>query len=334
MELNLFKVGNPDIKEPVTSFGDPSLWDTSGMALVEPLAEELDPASAGPEPIVMEAQGAQDVAEVEVAGYIFDQNGQPLFATVSLRVPGYSFDPASNVSSYIVTLNGTLVDAATVTFSADGYQSLTIGVAALMDRAGADPNYRADVTLAKASSISGPLMGLALLGFAAWALDRKKKVGAIATKDVFPWLIVAGGVIAFSVVRKILIALGIWDDKDDKDLDQASTDSEAFWNPNFWRNVLPAGKSYTYVVDTATAISYSDQIWDATGAFNDCEECIIGVFKLMRTQANASYLCYVFQQRYGEDLLTFLRGGIWPQDRLSDADVNTINRFVNSLPQY
>lgn len=164
---------------------------------------------------------------------------------------------------------------------------------------------------------------------AALLLSRKKKrVGAIEKKDIELIAIAGAGLIGFGFLRQLLEKLGIWDSKDTKDLNQTSTDPGSFWNPNYWRNFT----SYSYAITQSTAAQWCKEIYDAFGAFNDCEECAITVFKRCRTKANASFLCYVFGLQYGQDLLTFLRGGWWPQDRLSDADVATINNYVKNLP--
>lgn len=167
-----------------------------------------------------------------------------------------------------------------------------------------------------------------------FATKRKKKVGKVTTQDVFPFLIIGGGLLAFSLVKKLLEGLGIWKSQDTRDLDTASTDPNSFWNPNYWRTIKPANEDWTYAITTDTASQWAADLYNAFGPFNDDEEQAIGVFKRCRTQANASFLCDVFQRIYNEDCLTFLRGGFWPQDRLSDTDVNTINQWVSRLPKY
>lgn len=171
---------------------------------------------------------------------------------------------------------------------------------------------------------------------AAVALYRKRaaKVGALSTGDILPIFLIVGGIIGFTVIKKILEALGLWDDKDTKDLDDAAMDPNSFWNPNYWQTIKPASASWTYAITQSTAEQWCREIYNSFGAFNDDEETAIGVFKRCRTKANASFLVYVFDQLYNQDLLTFLRGGSWPQDRLSDGDVNTINRYISSLPKY
>lgn len=175
---------------------------------------------------------------------------------------------------------------------------------------------------------------LAAVGIAIIALQRKKKqVGKLETKDVFPFLIIAAGILAWNVINKLLEWLGIKDSRDTKDLDAASTNPNSFWNPNFW-TTKPADQAYTSPITESTAESWANEIYNAFGAFNDDEEVPISVFKRCYSQATASFVCWKFQKIYNQDLLKFLRGGIWPQDRLSDADVNEINTYVQRLPKY
>jgi hypothetical protein len=177
------------------------------------------------------------------------------------------------------------------------------------------------------------ILGGAALAFYLFASKKKKEVGKITTADVMPFMLIGGGVLAFSFIEKILQALGLWKDQDEKELDDTAVNPDSWWSPNFWRS-KPANEQWTFAIDTQTAIDWAADIWDSFGPFNDCEECAITVFKRCRTQSNASFLSDIFQQRYGQDLLTFLRGGWWPQDRLSDTDVNVINQYVNKLPKY
>jgi len=167
---------------------------------------------------------------------------------------------------------------------------------------------------------------------------KRKKVGAFdaeKTTGIIGVLALGVGLfLAYKLVKKILDFLGVTKDRDTADLDNAATDPNSFWNPMYWKNIKPAGASYSYAFTSEQAAALAQQLYDAFGAFNDNEEQAINVFKQCRTQANASYICYIFQSIYGEDCLTFLRGGWWPQDRLSDTDVNTINRYVSNLKEY
>jgi hypothetical protein len=121
---------------------------------------------------------------------------------------------------------------------------------------------------------------------------------------------------------------GIIDSQATTDLNNQSTNPQSFWNPTYYKNF----SSYSYAIDTTTAQQYVQQILDSFGAFNDNEEQAIAVFHQLKTKANVSFLAEIFYRMTGQDLLTYLRGGIWPQDRLSDSDVNAINQFLSKLP--
>jgi hypothetical protein len=178
------------------------------------------------------------------------------------------------------------------------------------------------------------LESAALFALIVFATRKKKKVGAITTSDIYPFLLIGGGLLAFSLIKKILESLGIWENKDSKSLDEAATDPNSWWNPTYWQSVKPANRQWSYAINYDTAAAWVTELQDAFTFYNDCEECAIAIFKRMHTKANASYFSWVFNQITGEDLLTYLRGGMWPQDRLSDADVNTINNYINNLAQY
>lgn len=207
-----------------------------------------------------------------------------------------------------------------IIFGAEGYTELA------MD-AGQHDNLL--VVLKKSGTLTLLLL-LTVAGIVYFYMSRNKKVGALETKDIIPIFYLAGGIVGFVLIKQILEALGIWKDQDTKDLDNAAGDPNSFWNPNFWKG----SQNYSYAIDLPTAQQLVTEIYNAFGAFNDCEECVIGIFRSMRTKANVSFLSYVFQQKYGMDLLKFLRGGIYPQDRLSDTDVAEINRYVKQLPDY
>jgi hypothetical protein len=296
------------------------------------LADELLPATQVevqpaydplPQPV------STDARSIDITGNIFDAATQaPVMAQGSIRNvrTGEVYGQWTS-TSYRVWNNDTDIPNADLQLiiGADGYatQKLTIAQIALQP----------DIFLKKGSGIAPYLMAAAVLGFIAFAKKKKKQVGKVTTADVFPFLLIGGGLLAFSLVKKLLESLGIWDSADTHHLNDTSTDPGSFWNPNFWR-LKPDNIPFSYVVTTPTATAWVDEIWDAVGAFNDCESCIIAVFKRCHTQANASFLCDVFQARYGKDLLTWLRGGFWPYDHLSDSDVNTITNYVSNLPKY
>jgi len=163
---------------------------------------------------------------------------------------------------------------------------------------------------------------------------RSKKVSGFDTGDILPIFLLVGGIIGFSVIEQVLQLLGLWKSRDSKDLDNAADDPNSFWNPNYWQTIKPANATWTYVFNQTQGNEIAENIYDSFGAFNDCEECVISEFKKCKTKANASFICWCFSNKYGQDMLTFLRGGVWPQDRLSDSDVNKINQYISNLPKY
>lgn len=265
----------------------------------------------------------------EVEGVIFDEQHNPLNGVriqLILNATGAGIGPAT-------VLNGAAYTAWTpddpesvsVSFQKTGFKSQK---RILMDLY----LHGADITMEKGESI--PITAFILV-VAAVALHRKrsKKVGKLTKQDLIPIGLILAGVLAFDLIKKILEMIGIWDSRESKGLDQAATDPNSFWNPNYWMNI-PAGTNYTNPITESQAGRYADIIYESFGAFNDNEEETIGVFKRLPSQAAASFLAWKFGNMYGQDLLTFLRGGVWPQDRLSDSDVYTINSFVQRLPKY
>lgn len=191
--------------------------------------------------------------------------------------------------------------------------------------------YNSDIVLEKSN-------GMLLLAAGAGALylitrENKKSMGKITKEDAQTGVIIAGGVLGWVVIKKVLEALGIFADQAQVNLDAAATDPKSFWNPQYWQT-LPAGQQYTRPITLDQAKVLCTQIYNAITWYNDNEEAVKAVFRSLPSRAAASFVCYVFSAMYGEDLLSWLRGGNWPQDRLSDEDVFEITQFVNRLPAY
>lgn len=130
----------------------------------------------------------------------------------------------------------------------------------------------------------------------------------------------------FGVLDPLLTALGIKKSQDTKDNDAEAEDPGSPWSPAYYKAV---GGTLLY---RSVAEKMAEEIYDAFGFFDDNEEQAIGVLKTIRFQSQLSFLADVFYQKYNQDLLTFLRGGNWPKDRLSDADVAMINSYIKKLP--
>lgn len=151
----------------------------------------------------------------------------------------------------------------------------------------------------------------------------------ITNKDITTVALIGAVIIGFDLLKKTFEGLGIWTSQESKQLDTQASNPGSYWNPNYYTQF----SSYSYAITTAQAKQMAATIYNSFGMFNDCEECVKSVFYGLKTKANVSFLSKVFADQYGQDLLSFLRGGIWPQDRLSDSDVAEIDSFVSKLPR-
>lgn len=196
--------------------------------------------------------------------------------------------------------------------------------------------YANDLSLASNPNIlllKEPLSSSALIlpiGLLVLLFTKKKAaMGKLQTKDVYPYLLIGGVLVVTGALKKILTSMGILTSADTTALDTATTNPGSFWNPNFWRQFtsFPNGS-----LTQAQAVQMLSEIDSAFGVLSDNVAQVTGVFKQLTSQAEVSYLSYMATQISNTDLLTYLRGGTWPNDRLSDSETETINQFLSKLP--
>lgn len=146
----------------------------------------------------------------------------------------------------------------------------------------------------------------------------------ISTTDV---LLIGGGLLAFTAIKRLLIAGGIAAGPGTKSASQEITNPVSYWKPSYYK------RYGGLLITRAVAENYAKRIHDAFGIFQDDFNAIMGVFSQLKAKTQISFLADVFQQRYGEDLLTFLTngGGILPWDGLSDKQLETLIAFTNKL---
>ena len=147
----------------------------------------------------------------------------------------------------------------------------------------------------------------------------------ISTTDV---LLIGGGLLAFTAVKRLLIAAGIAAGQGTQAASQLITDPNSYFKPSYYKRT---GGS---LIRRADAERYARQIHSAFGIFQDDFNAIVAVFSRMPSKAAISFLADVFSQIYKEDLLTFLTngGGILPWDGLSDNQLKQLLAFTNKLP--
>jgi len=147
----------------------------------------------------------------------------------------------------------------------------------------------------------------------------------ISTTDV---LLIGGGLLAFTAVKRILIAAGIAAGQGTQAASQLITDPNSYFKPSYYK------RSGGSLIRRADAERYARQIHSAFGIFQDDFNAIVAVFSRMPSKAAISFLADVFSQIYKEDLLTFLTngGGILPWDGLSDNQLKQLIALTNKLP--
>jgi len=147
----------------------------------------------------------------------------------------------------------------------------------------------------------------------------------ISTTDV---LLIGGGLLAFTAVKRILIAAGIAAGQGTQAASQLITDPNSYFKPSYYKRT---GGS---LIRRADAERYARQIHSAFGIFQDDFNTIVAVFNRMPSKAAISFLADVFSQIYKEDLLTFLTngGGLLPWDGLSDNQLKQLIALTNKLP--
>lgn len=147
----------------------------------------------------------------------------------------------------------------------------------------------------------------------------------ISTTDV---LLIGGGLLAFTAVKRILIAAGIAAGQGTQAASQLITDPNSYFKPSYYKRT---GGS---LIRRADAERYARQIHSAFRIFQDDFNAIVAVFNRMPSKAAISFLADVFSQIYKEDLLTFLTngGGLLPWDGLSDNQLKQLIALTNKLP--
>lgn len=269
------------------------------------LRYSLDPTNDLPLPYDVAA------ASIRITGEIYDSQGNRPLSGVTVTM----LDAVGNRVSQPFKLPGSTYDAWTdqnpagifLLFEREGFADLLAPFTTLQNNSTVGMNPKPAGNLGLMLAAGGALLLLA----------KKKKrggrrVGKITTADAIPVLLIGGGLLGFSTIKKFLEGIGFWNSAETKALNAAAEDPGSFWSPLFWRS-KPASVPFTYTINQVTAEKYSEEIYDSFGFFNDNEEGVIAVFKRLRTKANASYLADVFQAKYGDDLLKFLRGEHGPR---------------------
>ena len=263
-----------------------------------------------------------------VEGFIYSKQGIPLYGasicTVVIATKQRGEVVKLSDNSYKAWADATPEQIA-VAFDAPGFKEQIIPLTLLAQSP--------DVYLDRSVSVIPIALAAGLL-LMTTKKKKTKSLGAVAaenkkltTSDIMPFILIIAAIMGFDIIQKILDKLGLGSDKKRQDEMQ---DPNSPWKPTYYKNYTV----YTYAISTAQAQAFSKQIHDAFTVFQDDYNKIFAVFSQMRTKCNVSFLAYVFQNQYGEDLLSFLGdgGGVLPWDGLSTAHLNQLIDLVNNLP--
>lgn len=137
----------------------------------------------------------------------------------------------------------------------------------------------------------------------------------------------AVGLVYFGLLNPLLKFIGIKDSEETTALNNTATAVNSPWLPNYWKTIPGA-----MILTRSAAEKMADTLYNSFGWINDSEDQAKAVIRSLKFKTQLSFLSQVFTEKFGYDLLSFLRGGNYPFDRLSDADVNELNNFINKLP--
>jgi hypothetical protein len=129
------------------------------------------------------------------------------------------------------------------------------------------------------------------------------------------------------IVYKILQKVGVLPTAESNQAAQnlQALESSNYWNYNDFLAKAPGGHA---LLTQAGAAAYVEDLWDATGYFNDDEEKIFGVFRAMRTQSQIAALAKRFNQLKNKDLYGYLK------DYLNETELLTVKKIIDQKPKY
>ncbi len=140
--------------------------------------------------------------------------------------------------------------------------------------------------------------------------------------DILKW---GATIAAFYIGIKTIKGLGLLPSKE-SNLNE-NIESKNYTSPNFWKIAPPVNKLVVLLTTNAVNTLIKD-IWRSVGFFNDCEECIIGVFKQLNYKTQYSYLAQKFYEQKGKDLTAFLK------EHFNDKELYPIWKHLDNLPTY
>jgi hypothetical protein len=133
----------------------------------------------------------------------------------------------------------------------------------------------------------------------------------------------AGLYIVFKIAQKVGVIPSAASNAAQQNLQQLETAS--YWDYNKFLATAPGG---ALLLTMAGAAAYVDDLWDATGYFNDDEDKIYGVFRAMKTKSQVAALAKRFNQLKSKDLYSYL------DEYLNDEELLKVKAIIDQKPTY
>ena len=145
-------------------------------------------------------------------------------------------------------------------------------------------------------------------------------------------LLIAGGLLigVFILFKKVGSAgsglLNIFGKNTEEENQQLTELKEAnYWNFQAFLNDAPAG---ALLLTMSYSLDLVNQLWDATGYFNDDEQSIYGVFRSLKTKSQVAFLAKRFFELKQQDLYSYL------ENYLNDSELLNVKGIIDSKPMY
>ena len=163
---------------------------------------------------------------------------------------------------------------------------------------------------------------------------QTEKTG-IQPKDVINWgLVIAGGLLLYRIFRGTGIIKSTDEAKQDaleNKLEDAANNAQytnitKYTDLNFWKQKPPANYDRS-LHSVSDAMKWAEQMYNTHTWYNDDEEAMLGLIKKIQYQVQYSWLAYVFQDMYKQDLTSWLKNYF-------SGNFIEIFAHLNGLPTY
>jgi hypothetical protein len=153
--------------------------------------------------------------------------------------------------------------------------------------------------------------------------------------DIKFYLLIGGGAFILfkgvSFIKGLFEGLGLTSSQSDINVSQSQTDPGSPWSPLYYKNLQRRGNNVVLLTISAADLLAS-QIYNSVGYFRDDWSQAFGAIKQCKYKTQISFLTERFKIKYNADLITWLPGTSYPNDRFSNDEVNQAIEYVKKLP--